>query len=339
MNIEHEMSYSDKLKEIRKVANTTQKDLAMKLEVSSKTMSFWLNGKDKPSVKHEKKIQELYRKVMDAVKQKTDVEKAVEEYNVRHDDGAESLKEGLDDANYYKGKTFAISQEKGNTSKVYLYPANGKAEEDWYRACGRSMVFYKILVAPRLGRKAQVMPDPDEEHRIEGGVVAIRNGNKLIDDVKEVGYTAERIELGIIVVDIKKKYTEKEIAQMRAVVNDEINKVKKIIKPVNNYPKIINSINELLRVMPSKIRKLHESYRDIYARGLMEPLLEMVKIYYRMANGRMEKRDAKLELLRRADDVMAMIHMLDEGGLLSITARARMGENIVKIRDAVEGEI
>ena len=122
-------------------------------------------------------------------------------------------------------------------------------------------------------------------------------------------------------------------------MNDEINKVKKIIKPVNNYPKIINSINELLRVMPSKIRKLHESYRDIYARGLMEPLLEMVKIYYRMANGRMEKRDAKLELLRRADDVMAMIHMLDEGGLLSITARARMGENIVKIRDAVEGEI
>lgn len=336
MNINHEMSYSDKLKEIKRTTNATQKDLAMKLGVSSKTMSFWLNGKDIPSVRHEKTIQELYCKVVDAVKQKTDARKAVEEYDARHDDGAESLRKGISDAGYYEGKSYAISQEKGNTSKIYLYPAKGKAEDDWYRACGRSMVFYKTLVAPRLGRKAQVMPDPDEEHIIGGGVVAIKQGNRLMEDVIKIGYTAERVQFGVIIIDIKKDYTEKEIGQMRSVINDELNQVKNIIKPKETFPKLINAVNELLRVMPSKIRKLHESYRDIYAKELMEPLAEMVKIYFRMANGRMEKRDAKLELLRRADDVAGTIYMLDEGGLLSITARARMGENVVRIRSAVE---
>ena len=120
MNINHEMSYSDKLKEIKRTTNATQKDLAMKLGVSSKTMSFWLNGKDIPSVRHEKTIQELYCKVVDAVKQKTDARKAVEEYDARHDDGAESLRKGISDAEYYEGKSYAISQEKGNTSKIYL---------------------------------------------------------------------------------------------------------------------------------------------------------------------------------------------------------------------------
>ncbi len=335
MDVKHEMSYADKLKEIKGITGITQKDLANKIGVSSKTMSFWLNGKDTPSVKHEKIIQDLYLKVLNAIRHKTDTKKALDEYNSK-DENALSLRKKLSEVEYYEGKSYVISKEKGNNSKIYLYPAKGKIEDDWYRACGRSMVFYKTLVAPRLGRKAQVMSDPDEEHKIGGGIVTIRCGNKLIEDVKKIEYVAERIELGVIVIDIIKEYTEKEIAQMRAVINGELNQVKKIIKPKETFPKIINAINELLRVVPSKIRKLHESYRDIYAKELMEPLAEMVKIYYRMSNGRMEKRDAKLELLKRTDDVVATIHMLDEGGLLSITARARMGENIVKIRGAVE---
>ena len=336
MEIQHEMTIADKLREVKKVTGVTQKELATRLGVSSKTMSFWLNGKDTPSVKHERKIQELYLKVANAVKQKTDARKVMEEYDARHDDGGESLRKGLSEAEYYEGKSYVISQEKGNNSRIYLYPAKGKAEDDWYRACGRSMVFYKALIAPRLGRKAQVMSDPDEEHIIGGGVVAIKHGNILMEDVAKLGFMAKRVEFDVIMIDMQKEYSEKEIAQMRAVINDELNRVKKIIKPKEIYPKIINAVNELLRVMPSKIRKLHESYRDLYAKELMEPLTEMVKIYFRLANGRMEKRDAKLELLRRTDDVAATIYMLDEGGLLSITARARMAENIVKIRDAVE---
>ena len=55
-----------------------------------------------------------------------------------------------------------------------------------------------------------------------------------------------------------------------------------------------------------------------------------------MANGRMEKRDAKLEMLERADDIAAMIYMMDEAQMLNVTVRTAMGENVVKIRRAIE---
>ena len=51
MEIQHEMTIADKLREVKKVTGVTQKELATRLGVSFKTMSFWLNGKDTPSVK------------------------------------------------------------------------------------------------------------------------------------------------------------------------------------------------------------------------------------------------------------------------------------------------
>lgn len=53
MKISHKMTITDKLKEILKVKKLRQKDLAGKLNVSEKTMSFWLNGKKLPGPSNE----------------------------------------------------------------------------------------------------------------------------------------------------------------------------------------------------------------------------------------------------------------------------------------------
>ena len=66
MTTNQQMTAVDKLQEILKLTKGTQKELAGKLEVTPKTMSFWLNHKKRPSVAHERKITELYRKVVDA---------------------------------------------------------------------------------------------------------------------------------------------------------------------------------------------------------------------------------------------------------------------------------
>jgi hypothetical protein len=78
--------------------------------------------------------------------------------------------------------------------------------------------------------------------------------------------------------------------------------------------------------------------RDFYGKEMTEPVCEMMKQYYQMANGRIEKRDAKANILMETDNFVAILHMLDEGGLLDLTARLRMGQNVVKIRKAV-GEV
>ena len=331
-----QMTVIDKLKAILKLTKGTQKELAGKLGVTPKTMSFWLNGKKRPSVEHEKKITELYRKMVELARKKSAEMKQMKAEQAKQATGEEKKSNNLKEKEYYEGKAFAMSKDEGNNSKIYLFPGLGGKEDEWYMTLGRSMVLYKIILAPRLGRKSRVLKDTDDELVQGGGVVAAKWGEELIEGAKKLGYKAERTEFNIIVIDLLKEFTEKEIGQMRSTVNAERNQVKTIIKPKQVYPNIIYAINGLAGVLPSKIRKLHHSIRDFYGKAMTEPVAEMTKIYYQMANGRIEKRDAKVEILKETDNFAGILHMIDEAGILDITARMRMGQNVVKIQEAVE---
>ena len=137
-------------------------------------------------------------------------------------------------------------------------------------------------------------------------------------------------------IDLKKEHSDAEIKTMINVVRAERDRVKKMVRPKANYPEIMMAMNKLIQVLPSKVKKLDRSYREVLGKELLEPMTEMVKIYFRFANGKMEKRDAKLEMLERTDDLMAMIYMMDESGMLDITARTKIGENVVAIRKEIE---
>ena len=334
-----QMTVVDKLKEILKLTKGTQKELAGKLGVTPKTMSFWLNHKKRPSVAHERKITELYRKVVDVAREKSTEMREMKAEQARQATGEERKNNNLNEKEYYEGKAFAMAKDKDNNSKIYLFPGLGGKEDEWYMALGRSMLLYKIVLAPRLGRKSRVLKDTDDELVQDGGVVSVKWGEELIAGAKKLGYEARRTEFNIIVVDLGREYTKKEIGQMRSTVNAERNRVKTIIKPKQVYPNIIYAINELAGTLPSKIRKLHHSIRECYGQAMTEPVLQMVKTYYQMANGRIEKRDAKIKILKETDNFAGILHMLDEAGMLDVTARMRMGQNLVKIREAVDAAL
>ena len=331
-----QMTVVDKLKEILKLTRGTQKELAGKLGVTPKTMSFWLNGRKRPSVEHERKITALYRNMVELARKKSAETKAMKAEQAKQATGEEKKNNNLKEKEYYESKAYVMSKEKDNYSKIYLFPGMGGKEDEWYMAIGHSLLMYKIVLAPRLGRKSRVLKDTDDELVQDGGVVSAKWGEELIEGAKKLGYVAKRTEFNVIVVELGKEYTKKEIGQMRSVVNAERNQVKTIIKPKQVYPNIIYAINELAGTLPSKVRKLHQSIRDFYGKAMTEPVVEMTKIYYQMANGRMEKRDAKNGILRETDNFVAIIHMLDESGILDLAARMRMGQNVVKIQEAVE---
>lgn len=334
MKITHKMTITDKLREILRVKKWRQKDLAGKLGVSEKTMSFWLNEKKRPSGESETKIDELYAKlyyspiskmqeVIQGAQSKGEIDETEKSFSER-------------EKSYYDGKCYVKEMEKENRRYIYVYPSLGKVEDEWYKVGGKSLLFYKTILAPRLEREAKLRDDSDKVYRFNGGIVSIKWGNRLKMEVRELGHKAERIQYGIIVIDLGKEYTDTEIHKMKAVVKDERSKTKKMIKPKENYPSIIMAINDLAKVLPSKIKKLDKDYKRILGDELLEPMTEILKIYFRLANGRMEKRDAKLEMLERTDDLAAMIYLMDEAQMLNVTARTTMGENVVKIRNAIE---
>ena len=330
-----QMSYIDKLNFIQAITKGTQKELAAKLNVTPKTISEWLHSRKVPSVANEKNITKLYRNTLTIAEQKSEATKKLHEFESKVFAIAKP-KNDLTEKEYYKAKAYAIFLDKTNNSKIYLFPGLGGEPDEWYMALGHSMIFYKIIIAPRLGRKAHILKDSDDEYVQKEGVVSVKWGNTIIEDTKQLGYSATKIKFNIIAIDLGKEYTEKEIGQMRSAVIAEKNKVKTIIKPKQVYPKIINAINTLAGTLPSKIRKLHPSVRNYYAGKLNDPIVEMIELYYHMANGHIEKRDAKQGMLEATDKFAAILHLMDEGGQLTITARMRMGQSLVKIIESIE---
>lgn len=336
MKISHKMTIIDKLKEILRVKKWKQKDLAGKLNVSEKTMSFWLNGKKLPGLENTNKIEELYSGLYDNNFLRDEVDYAIQDFQSKVELSEEEKTFSITERVYYDAKSYVMKMEGTNCRYIYLFPSIGKVPDAWYKVGGRSLLFYKMILAPRLGREARIRDDTDKVYRFNHGIVSVKWGDKLISEAVGLGYKAERVKFGIIVVDFLKEFTETEIRSMAESIKEERLRLKKMIKPKVNYPDIIIAVNDLVRVLPSKIKKLDKDYKTILGNELLEPAVEILKIYFRMANGRMERRDAKLEMLERVDDIMAMIYLMDECRMLNVTARTMMGENVVRIRNAIE---
>ena len=335
MKITHKMTMADKLREVLWVKKWKQKELAAKLGVSEKTVSFWVNGKKQPTGYRFDEINKMYSDVTG-----DEVGKNVSEI-IRDYQAGDGLDESekvftIDEKIYYEAKCLVLAKEKDNHRYVYLYPSVGGEKDGWYKVGGRSLLFYKNLLASRLGREAKIRDDTDKVHRFYNGIASVRWGDKLMIEAEGLGYKASRIEYDVIVIDLKRDYSDAEIKTMMGVIRAERDRVKKMVRPKANYPEIMMAMNKLIQVLPSKVKKLDKSYREVWGKELLEPMTEMLKIYFRFANGRMEKRDAKLEILERTDDLMAMIYMMDESGMLDITARTRLGENVIAIRKEVE---
>lgn len=334
MKITHKMTMADKIKEILQINGWKQKELAKQLGVSEKTVSLWVNNKKRPSEKKQQKINQIYH---DLTANNTSIPHN-EIIELQSKKGLDEFEKVLTDneKEYYAAKCYVLAKEKDNQRFIYLFPSLGKEIDGWYKVGGKSLLFYKNILAPRLGRDAKLRDDTDRIYRFGDGIASARWGDKLIEESRILGYDARRIEYRIIVVDLGKDYGESEIKKMARVIHEERWRVRKIIKPKNNYPNLMMEINKLVRVLPSKVKKLDVSYRNVWGKELLEPMAELVKIYYRFANGRMEKKDARFEMLERIDDLAAMIYMMDECGMLDITARARLGENVVCIRQEIE---
>lgn len=237
---------------------------------------------------------------------------------------------------YYNGKAIALKLEEKNNSKLYVFPSLNGKEDEWYKMGGKSALFYKYLVGPRMGRSPKIRKDNDLRLRFRHGVAAIHWGNRFMNRASEIGYEVKRMEYGIIVVDLGKKFSVKEIKDMVEKEKDDKDKLPTMIKPKENMPDLYAKIRELARLLVPKVKTMHMAYRETFGNDLLDATADLFKIYFRVANGRIEKEAGKMALLERADDLTALVALTDEIELFDAVTRTRFGEYLVDIKLAIE---
>ena len=330
------MELAGKLKEILRLKKWNQMELAGKLEVSEKTMSFWINGKKQPAAKNIAKIDKLYEEITGLSAITDDVRREIMDVQARVEVDEERKRNELTETEYFEAKQLVMAREYKNNTRIYLFPSLGGEKDCWYKVGGRSLLLYKYVLAPRLGRSVKVRDDTDKVYVFNHGIGSVRWGTRLIEEARALGYVASRMEHGIIVVELGKTYSVSEIHRMEAKEKDEQEILKRILKPKNNLPDLEVAINRLAQVLPSKVKKMDGAYRAVYGNGMLSILVDLQKTYFRFANGRLDKETAKNRMLGCTDDLTAIIRLIDEGRLINATARTRLGGNVVEITKEIE---
>lgn len=233
---------------------------------------------------------------------------------------------------YYNGKVIALALEDKNNSRLILYPSLSGTKGEWYKMGGQSALFYKYIVGPRLKKKPVIRKDNDLRHRFKYGVVAVHWGDKFIKDATAIGLSAKRIDYGIIIVELERTYAAKEIEEMRNLEKSEQDRLKKMIMPEKNYPDLYGLVRQLARILPPKIKKMDATYREVIGNVMLQILVELVEIYFQMANGGMAVDMAREEMLKQIDNMTALIVIVDENQLFDLTTRTRIGELLVDIK-------
>lgn len=341
MEIQHEKTISEKLKEIIEKTKWTQAELAEILGVGAKSMSFWIRSIKQPGDENLKKIEAVYQKATSGA---LDNKKNAKELATKgiNEDLRKRLKDEEDEVNrlstkeYFEVKKKVFDLEKMNNSMIYLFPSTGKPSEGWYKIGGRSLLFYKFIIAPRIGRHTTTRLDTDDQYVFSHGIGSARGATAIIPQVKELGYQAYIDKDKVIVIKLGKDFSRLEIENLMEQERISRGVVSNMVKPKYNFPKLAQSLRTLAGYLPQKVSLIEKPYQPVMIDQLFRPTMDMMKIYQEMANGRIEKADAKREMLRRVDDLEAMLVFMDAGGMLNATARARLGGNIIEIAHKIE---
>ena len=166
--------------------------------------------------------------------------------------------------------------------------------------------------------------------------MAVHWGEKFIKDVKTIGLNAKRIDYRIIIVEMEREYTVNEILEMRKVEQENEERVKRMITPEKNYPDLYGLMRQLMRILTPKIKKMDGVYREVFGKHMLDILVRMVEVYFRMANGRMLVDVAREEMLGQVDDMTALLAIVDESQLFDLVTRTCVGETLVDIKVAIK---
>lgn len=338
------LSFTDKLKMIMAESGWKQSEIARLLGVGQKSVSFWVRGLKTPGEYNGNNIDLLYRRiVVDKIgTSKSDFDALRDEIvRIRAEVHDEELNNAtnLTNEQYELGKSTIYELEKTNDSFIYLLPSAGVNKKKWAICGGRSLLFYKYFLAPRMKRNGAIRADLDKKFQFRHGVVSVNDYVKFMEQVRLIGYKAEIRDSGIIVVELGVRFRQSEIKDFEKLANQELLAVSSILKPKFTLPKLSAAIRNLESHIPSNVKKLDEAYRALIFNELSEPALELSRVYHQMANDRIEVAVAKKMMIEQVDKIAGVVTFLDNCGLMTLEARVRMSENIVNLMGIIEKEL
>lgn len=224
-------------------------------------------------------------------------------------------------AKYEKLKKRVSELEPENFTKLYFI----LQKDGWFRAFGHSAIIFHYNFAPKIGVKSKLLEDKDYNYKIQGGVVNVRNMEKVEEGLNRLGMHVIKRDEQFLIFNLGRKYSLAEIQRLEEQKDREWSKVNAVALPKDSMPDLYKLLRELINKVYFKVKKMNEFDRAIMANKLAVRAADLIREYSLMAKGVGRSREEYLIYLRNSMDYM-------QGQLMAIAEiRAMTPEAIYQI--------
>lgn len=245
---------------------------------------------------------------------------------------------------YYEYKKKAIELEKRNKQYLILWPAsdfnvNGK---QFYNMGGNSAIIYVHELAPRIKRRPTLRRDMDtcnDNEKFYSGVCSIQSLYKLESALKSININREPAKNGLVFFKLPREYTKDEIKGMLKYEQAKLDNLNKILYSKVLYPDIHRLILDLKKLIPSKVKNMEKTYREVIGMEMIKSLMILVRNYTQMAHGDKDELEAAIEMDRECDMILAEISIFNELQKWDMEVCISMGAKVVGIKQLLRGKI
>lgn len=248
---------------------------------------------------------------------------------------------------YYERKRIAMIMEENNNSKLIVIPSVAKkgAPNEWLKIGGNSAYFYKYLIAPRLHKKTPTLhPDTDLNYRFKSGVIAIHWRDSFVKNLASLKLTPVE-ESGLLIFNLNHTFSSTEIKKLYAKENEAREKTNQILKPTHSIPELYNHLLTLAEILPNKIRKMNEFYRNYYGEPLNNSLIKLFELYIEIVSANPSSNNLssnnppqstiKNQLIIALNKINAILIILNENHALDYSTEQRLGILLLDIKNSI----
>ena len=237
---------------------------------------------------------------------------------------------------YTKRKAHAMLLEESNDHSIIVFKS---IEEPWHKIGWNSALIYAYDVAIRACKKKElptIRPDDDLDCRSPEGVIFVRKIEKFIERLRNIGINKyELTNDGIYVFDVNRTYTKEEIKEFRNTkyrLGDELFAMAASKKV---YPNLRGLIAKAEAVIFPKLKSMNSFYRETICNRIGQDIVEMNAAYFELANRRGNKKEHFINIVRNANDILALVDILQEIDAQNPVANVQIGSIMVDIKSAI----
>ena len=241
---------------------------------------------------------------------------------------------------YHERKKKVAELEKDNHRYIYIFRTD---DEKWWKVGWNSLLFYRYIVAKRVGREAHVNPDHDYGVKSPTGIVSLRDESleSLIDKMKELNYKL-RVKMSnkdLAVMDLDYEVSDEDIKRYRKAEDAKVEYLNKLVPTVMTMPEIESELAEVGRQMHAVLNRMTVIDRKLFGNDMMNLVMYSLRYYYYMTHDEMPPEEALEKIKRNMLKLRAYMHSAMRIDLISKDAAMKIGTNIVELERKLKSRL